>query len=55
MRVLLWLQAEQLLADVQAGKLAGLRVGYMHFSPPCQDISNAKKVHQRKFDGKNLM
>lgn len=44
-----------LLADVMAGKASGLAVDYMHFSPPCQDLSQQKKLVQRKLDGKNLM
>lgn len=55
MRVLLWLQVDALLADVQAGRAPGLHVDYMHFSPPCQDLSNQKQLVLRKFDGKNLM
>jgi hypothetical protein len=55
MHVPVAVQVDGLLADVMAGKASGLGVDYMHFSPPCQDLSQQKKLVQRKLDGKNLM
>jgi site-specific DNA-cytosine methylase len=45
----------QLLEDISSGRKVLPQVHYMHFSPPCQDISQAKKQEQKRFTGETLM
>jgi hypothetical protein len=45
---------EELLEDIARGK-GPPHVHYMHFSPPCQDLSESKKLQHRRFTGATLM
>jgi hypothetical protein len=48
------LQVSQLLEDISQGR-GPPHVSYMHFSPPCQDLSRAKKLKHRRFTGATFM
>jgi len=51
----LHMQVEELLQECSNGGAAVPQVGYIHFSPPCQELSARKKEEQRRFSGRTLM
>lgn len=52
---LLRLQVEELLQECSSGDAGVPQVGYIHFSPPCQELSARKKQELRRFSGRTLM
>lgn len=54
------LQLEQVVAQLKEDKAAGRppsvpQVHLLHLSPPCQNVSSKKHLHQRKFSGSVLL
>jgi site-specific DNA-cytosine methylase len=45
---------DQVVAQLRAGQLELRCVDWLHLSPPCQNVSNKKKLEDRAFSGAEL-
>jgi hypothetical protein len=47
-------QVEQVVSQLRSGRLALPAVDWLHLSPPCQNVSQKKKLDHRVLSGEEL-